>query len=61
MRRKLRQLYKYQMQTINYFFGMFLMYKMVIVVIIIQFRLKYFINQVERINWLQKRIIFSPV
>ena len=49
------------MQTINYFFGMFLMYKMVIVVIIIQFRLKYFINQVERINWLQKRIIFSPV
>ena len=61
MRRKLRQLNKYQMQTINYFFGMFLMYKMVIVVIIIQFRLKYFINQVERINWLQKRIIFSPV
>ena len=49
------------MQTVNYFFGMFLMYKMVIVVIIIQFRLKYFINQVERINWLQKRIIFSPV
>ena len=61
MRRKLRQLNKYQMQTINYFFGMFLMNKMVIVVIIIQFRLKYFINQVERINWLQKRIIFSPV
>ena len=49
------------MQAINYFFGMFLMHKMVIVVIIIQFRLKYFINQVERINWLQKRIIFSPV
>ena len=61
MRRKLRQLNKYQMQTINYFFGMFLMNKMVIVVIIIQFRLKYFINQVERIDWLQKRIIFSPV
>ena len=35
--------------------------QMVIVVIIIQFRLKYFINQIERIDWLQKRIVFSPV
>ena len=49
------------MQTINYFFGMLLMNKMVIVVIIIKLRLKHLINQVEGIDRFQKRIVFSPV
>ena len=49
------------MQTINYFFGMLLMNKMVIVVIIIKLWLKDLINQVEGIDRFQKRIVFSPV
>ena len=61
MRRKLRQLYKYQMQTIYHPFGMLLVYKMIIMIILFKLRLKYLINKIEGINWLQKRIIFSSV
>ena len=61
MRCKLRQFYKYQMQTIYHLISMLLMNKMIIVIIVIKLRLKNLINKIKGINWLQKRIIFSSV
>ena len=49
------------MQTIYHLFGMLLVYKMIIVVIVIKFWLKNLINKIEGINWFQKRIIFPSV
>ena len=49
------------MQTIYHLFSMLLVYKMIIMIIVFKLRLKYLINKIERINWLQKRIIFSSV